>query len=301
VDKAFWQSIKGNAYTAQQGYTTANLTAELLACLSSPDPEMREELAYPILDTWIHSGAYSHQELWDIATRLLNNLTQGLGEQRRDGIFGRSFSLLILTEIIYHDLTQPTLSASEVQQVLGQALSYVEAEQDLRGYDVQKGWIHAIAHAADLLWVIAQHPTVTAPDLARIMDTVAKKIAAPVEQVYLYDEEERLVRTIMGVLQRDVLTLPFLSAWLELRIHPEGRTGWNESFEGPESGKMMEVVRSHTETCARHNVKSFLRSLYFQLRSPGFANLTFVEQQPPITAEFLPLVEHALSQIRLWC
>ncbi len=31
---------------------------------------------------------------------------------------------------------------------------------------------------------------------------------------YLYGEEERLVRTVVLMLQRDLLTLPFLAAWL---------------------------------------------------------------------------------------
>ncbi len=96
---------------------------------------------------------------------------------------------------------------------------------------------HAIAHAADLLWVLVQHSSVTTSDLLLIIDALAKKITAPIAHVYLYDEEERLVRTVMGVLQRDLLTLTDLSAWLELLIHPSGRTSWNENFEGPEGGR----------------------------------------------------------------
>jgi Protein of unknown function (DUF2785) len=97
--------------------------------------------------------------------------------------------------------------------------------QDLRGYDTKKGWMRAIAHAADFLWVLAQHRDVGA----------------------------------------------------------------------------MDVVRSEAETCARHNTKYFLCSLYCQLRSPGFAHMTFVEQRPAVADALLPLVENALSQIRAWC
>lgn len=301
MNRTFWQSIIDNEYIVPTGYSVAALTPELLSYLGSPDAELREGPAYAILDAWIHRGYYSHAELWEMATQLLHNLTIGLGEQQSDTIFWRSFSLLILTEIIYHDLTHPTLSATEVRQVLEQALAYFEAEQDLRGYETEKGWMHAIAHAADLLWVLAQHREVAAPDLSRIMDALVEKIAAPVAHVYLYGEEERLVRTVMGVLQRDLLTLPALVAWLEHMTHPRGRIAWSESFEGPEGGKMMDVVRSKAETCARHNVKHFLYSLYFQLRSPGFAHLTFVEQRPAAADALLPLVENALSQIRAWC
>lgn len=298
MDKAFWQSIIDNEYVIPSDLEIQAATSELLSYLGSADSELREGTAYTILDAWIHQDYYSHADLWKMISQLLHHLTVGLGEQQSDTIFRRSFSLLILAEIVYHDLTHPTLSETEVQQVLKQTLAYFEAEQDLRGYDPEKGWMHAIAHAADLLWVLAQEGDVTTSDLLRIMDALAKKITAPVTHVYLYDEEERLVRTVMGVLQRDLLTLPDLSTWLELLIHPRGRISWNEDFEGR---KMMDVVRNGAETCARHNTKHFLYGLYFQLRSPGFAHLTFVERQPVIADTLLPLVENALSQIRAWC
>jgi hypothetical protein len=298
MDKTFWQSIMDNDYAVPVGYSVAALTAELISYLGSPDPELREGPAYAILDTWIHRDSYSHEDLWEMVTQLLHNLTIGLGEQPSDTIFWRSFSLLILTEIIYHELTHPTFSTSEVQQVLKQVLAYFKAEQDLRGYDPEKGWMHAIAHAADLLYVLTQHRDIAASYLSRIMDALAEKVTAPVAHVYLYDEDERLARTVMGVLQRDLLTLPFLAMWLEHLTHPRGRTTWNESFE---SGKLMDMVRSEAETCARHNTKYFLYSLYFQLRTPGFAHLTFIEQQPAVVEALLPLVENALSQIWAWC
>ncbi len=301
MDKAFWQSIKDADCAIPEDSSVEALTPELLSYLGSPDPVLREELAYSILDAWIHRGYYSQAALWQMATQLQDNLRIGLGEGQSDTVFWRSFSLLILTEIIYHDLTHPTLSETEVRQVLEQALAYFEAEQDLRGYDLEKGWIHAVAHAADLLWVLAQHRHVVTHDLSHILDAVAGKVTAPIAHVYLYGEEERLVRTVMGVLQRDLLTLQSLLNWLERLTHPSGRVAWEESFDGSEGGKMMDVVRSAGETCARHNTKSFLCGLYFQLRTPGFAQLTFVEQRPPCADEFLPLVEHALSQIRAWC
>lgn len=301
MDKTFWQSIIDNEYAIPVGFSVQALTSEFLSYVRSVDPELREGPAYAILDAWIHRDYYSHPDSWKMATQLLHFLTIGLGEQQSDTIFGRSFSLLILTEIVYHDLTHPTLWEVEVLQVLEQALAYFEAEKDLRGYDSEKGWIHATAHAADFFWVLARHHYITTADLARIMNALAEKITAPIAHIYLYGEEERLVRTVMGVLQRTLLTLPDLSTWLALLIHPQGRISWNESFESAEGGKMMDVVRNEAETCARHNTKYFLYNLYFQLRSPGFAQLSFVEQQPAVAGALLPLVENALSQIRAWC
>lgn len=118
MDKQFWESIVDNDYTIPQKYSLTALTAELLTSLGSLDPEMREGPAYSILDNWIHRGYYSHAQLWQIATQLLHNLTVGLGEENSDNVFLRSFSLLVLSEIAYYDLTTPTFGEHEVKQLL---------------------------------------------------------------------------------------------------------------------------------------------------------------------------------------
>ncbi|GCE09105.1 DUF2785 domain-containing protein [Dictyobacter aurantiacus] len=297
MDKAFWHNIIEDEYAVPSPYSIATLTPELLSYLGSTDSELREELAYMILCEWIGRGNYSYPDIQKMATQLLYNLTIGLDEQQSDTVFLRSFSVLILTEIVCYDLTQSILSEAEVQQLLDQALDYFLLEKDVRGYEPGKGWAHAVAHSSDFLWVLSQHQFVSTTGLMRIMDAIGKKITAPIDDTYLFDEDERLVRAVMSVLQRNLLGFSFLTMWLEMLIHPRGRIAWNADLDG----KMMEVVRNKAETCARHNTKHFLRSLFFQLRSPGFANLNLVEHRPPVSDELLPLVEHTLSQIRAWC
>jgi Protein of unknown function (DUF2785) len=114
--------------------------------------------------------------------------------------------------------------------------------------------------------------------------------------VYLYDEDERLVRAVMALLQRDMLSITFFKQWLKLLTHPAGRIVFEEEVE-----RQLGVALSEAETCARHNVKHFLRSLYLQLLSPGFADLTFVGEKPPRASELLSLVEDTLQHIRVWC
>jgi uncharacterized protein DUF2785 len=220
VDKTFWQQVMENESAIPAGYPTAALTAELLAALGSTDPELREGPAYTILAHWIDRGVYAHAELWKMACHLLDNLAIGLGEQETDTVFLRSFSVLILSELVYYDLSHPTLSDAEVSHLFEEVLRYLLAEQDLRGYVPEKGWAHAIAHAADCLWTLARHREITASELERLMEAVAEKLTAPVAHVYLYDEDERLVRAVMAVLQRDLIPLSLLTSWLEQFVHP---------------------------------------------------------------------------------
>lgn len=297
MDIELWRSIMDNDFAVPAGCSVSAITAELLNHLGSLDADLREGPVYLILESWIQRGCYDRAALTKMATMLLHNLAIGLGQRESDTVFLRSFSMLILANIIDYDLTHPALPENEMRQVLEHGLAYIHAENDLRGHDDEKGWAHTSAHAGDLLWALAQHRLVSAQDLERMMNAIAEKITAPIAFVYLYDEDERLTRAVMAALQRDLLTLPYLAEWLERFTNPKGRIGWDETFE---NGRLMEVAHSKVETCARHNSKHFLRSLYFQLRTPGFASMPLIGQRPPIADELLPLVDKALSRIRAW-
>ncbi len=296
MDKAFWHSIVTNDYAIPSEPSLASMTAELLQYLGSTDSELRDELAYPILERWIDTGRYPPGELRSMARQLAHNLTVDLGEQESDTGFLRAFSILTLVDIVYADIEHPYLDEGQFKELLDKAISYFLAEQDLRGYVPVKEWLHAIAHTADFFFISAQHPMIGAADLERIMEAIAQKISAPVAHIYLYDEDERLVRAVMGTLQRNLLTMPFLTTWLDWFIHPAEGTPLNTD----DWDEMMNIVRSEAQTCARHNIKHFLRSLYFQLLSPGFAGMTFVTEKPPLADELLPRVEATLREIRAW-
>lgn len=294
VDKAFWQAIRDDEYHVPAGHSVAALTSELLSYLGSTDPDLREDAAYQILAEWIDRGSYSHAEMWEMATRMQRNLEIGLGEREDDTVFLRAYSSLILAELVYHDLTHPAFSAAEIHRILDHALAYLPGEQDLRGFVPQKHWAHAVAHMADCLMALSRHQHVGGADLMRILDTIAERITARVAHVYIYDEELRLARPVMAALQRGLLDLPALSAWLDRLVHPAERGSWGESTD-PHAG------RDAAETCARHNTRSFLYGLDFQLRTPGFAGLTHVNQRPAVADALLPRVESALAQIWAWC
>ena len=185
-------------------HSVATLTPELLSYLGSTDPDLREDAAYLILAEWIDRGSYSHAEMWEMATRMLRNLGVGLGEREDDSDFLRAYSSLILTELVYHDLTHPAFSRAEIHRVLDRALTYLPAEQHLRGYVPQKHWAHAVAHMADCLMVLSRHQYVGASDLSRILDTIGARMTARVAHVYLYDEEIRLARADLDLVLKSL-------------------------------------------------------------------------------------------------
>lgn len=273
-DALFWQAIVDADFAVPAGHSVAELTPELVANLGSPDPQLRDDQAYMILATWIgRDGRYTPQELRALAAEMQANLSHGIGECDTDTVFRRTFSALILGEIVDADTASPFLTSAEVQQWLESALNYAHAERDVRGYVPGKGWAHAVAHTADLLLALARNPHVTAPELERILDAIGDRITTPVDYVYVHLEDERLARAVMVAVQRGLLAPEFLCGWVR-RLAER----W--------SGRAWRGARTYEETSAHHNTRQFLHSLYFQLLlGPRLAS--WYNDPPPHLRELL--------------
>jgi hypothetical protein len=137
-------------------------------------------------------------------------------------------------------------------------------ERDLRGYVAERGWAHSAAHTADLLWVLGRNRHLEVADLVRLLDAIADKISTPVAHIYLYGEDERLARPVLGILERNLLDAAAWTTWVERLAQPPGRPPWKETYAGPPA------------TAARHNTRSLVRSLYFKLAE--------AETPPPLAA-----------------
>ena len=287
MDAPFWQTIIDNDYLLSPQQSTAALTPELLENLGSTDPERREQSA-TILEKWFNRGYYSPGELSQIIAQLSDNLTVGLGEHGTNTVLLRSFSALTLAEIVYFDCEHPFLTAVQLRQLLEDGLAYFLAERDLRGHEAGIGWMHAVAHGSDLLGVLALHDVLQIADLQRILEAIATKVAPPTPHIYLYNEDQRMVRAVLWALQRNILTLDFLGHWLDQITHYEGKTIGVEAFLALLDGNKSATV-NQTYIGILQNTKQFLRSLYFHFIK--------AEQQPNVTAELLPKVQAALEPI----
>jgi len=289
MDKSFWRSILEADGAVPVGHTVAELTPELLSYLGSTDPFLRDEVAFEVLAAWIvRDRRYSPAEMRTLGDQLAHNLKAGLGEQDTDSIFLRSYSALVLDKVIEADNWHTCLEAADIRRWMEEGLAYIVAERDLRGHVPGQGWAHAIAHAADLLWVLAQSRHTGARDLERILDAIAKRITMPVDHVYLYNEDQRLAYAAMAVLQRDLLDVPTLDMWLGRMARPG--SDWQQAFLSP------------TSASAYHNTITFLHSLYFQLLlginpPPWYPDKSFFERVPAVCEELLKRILGALKTL----
>jgi hypothetical protein len=285
MDKAFWQSVLDADGVVPAGHTVEELTPELLALLGSTDPFLRDGVAYVLLASWLARKHYTPAEVWAMAARLIAKLSIGLDERASDSVFGRSFSALVLAEIVHRDNQASLLDQFQVHALLDAALTYLSAEQDLRGYVPDKGWAHAVAHTADLLWVLSQSRHLHTDDLERILDGLAAKAAPSGTHIYLYNESQRLARAALGAIGRNQIEMSFLTSWIDQLVHPGGRGISVEAF----FNGLPPAVADPADLGLLHNTGQFLGALHFHLAH---------DTTPPAAApELLPLLVEALRPI----
>jgi len=204
------------------------LAEELGGYLGSADPELRDDLAYTILDVWIvHKPQFTNEQLVLLADRWQNNLRSGIGETGSDSIFKRSFSALCLAAIAEHELKAPFLDEVQFRTLVKNSLAYLNDEQDLRGFDPVKGWIHATAHTADLLGALAENQRFTVEDQHQLLAAVEYRLATA-EHIFSYGEQDRLAVAVSAAISRaDFDSLAF-QTWLT-KLDATDQQVWKDS------------------------------------------------------------------------
>jgi len=253
MDIEFWVSIAKNDYKIPEGHTLDELTRELFGYLGSTDPELRDDIAYIVYANFLKREMYSTDEIRSHVDELLSNLDIGIGETESDSVFLRTFSVLLLAEIIYNDNKKPLLDMKQVHAVLAKGLWYLSVEKDPRGHIPVKGWAHALAHTADLMLELAKNRFTNKGDLENILKIIADKLIHSTNWVYIHGEDDRLANAVIAVLKRNLVTIIFLQDWLQSLAAPE------KSWKG--------AYMEEGQAKAFHNVRNFLRSLSESLRS----------------------------------
>jgi hypothetical protein len=113
---------------------------DMLGNIGSNDPELRDDLIYSAFAKWIGEGYLSSGQLKHVLERSLELQLSGIGETGSDTVFTRSFATLALACVMVADRKSGFLTVTEAEGVFRQSLSYLEREQDTRGFVRDKGW-----------------------------------------------------------------------------------------------------------------------------------------------------------------
>ena len=163
-----------------------------------------------------------------------------------DAVFTRTFSVLLLPIIVYIHRKKSFLTVEDLNMIKEKLIDYLKAEEDVRGYVLEKGWAHGVAHTADALDELVKCSEIENNDLKAILHVIHQKITIN-NYVYINDEDERMVTAIVSILERRILAETDIINWLK------GFSVINKIGRLPE------------DSMASINTKNFMRSLYFRL------------------------------------
>jgi len=242
-DAVFWRSIVANKYAVPKGESAELLSGELSQLLGSPDPELRDDLAYSILARWIARPGF-------LSTARLNALTDewraNLGRSAAPGelhpVLRRSFSALCLASMARREVQDPFMGADRYHALLRDALAYLRDETDLRGWDARLGWIHATAHTSDLLEALADHPQLSKDESEAILAAIGRRLSTA-GYVYTQGEQDRMAAAIRSVIRRRDFEAPVFEKWLA-GVQAEDAAVW----EKPLTEESLATYQNHTYT-----------------------------------------------------
>ncbi|MFF2818710.1 DUF2785 domain-containing protein [Kitasatospora cineracea] len=179
---------------ADRDPTAAELSA-VSAALRSPDPAERDGRAYPRLAGWV-PGLPEERRL---------ALGDAMAARFEDTeVQARTFAPLVLAAVVRTGTLRPAWPAAFAR--------WYPAETDLRGHHPELGWLHAVAHGADLLAAFGQHPEVDPEPLTALG---AARLLAPTGHVFDAMEDDRLGHALALTLSRPELTERQAVGWLD--------------------------------------------------------------------------------------
>ena len=212
--RAFWDALAAKEFAVPDGESVGALALEAAALLSSPDPKLRDGIAFEALARWVYrDGRVPAADLEKLRTTLQAGLGKGLGEAGADSAYGRSFSALALSILAAVDLKTPWMTPEAFDGLLGAATGYLVSEKDVRGFVPGSGWVHSAAHTADVLKFLARSPRLTPAGQARIVEAVAARLKTA-GLVFAWGEDERLALALLSLTRRADFDPKPLEAWL---------------------------------------------------------------------------------------
>ncbi|WP_242248489.1 MULTISPECIES: DUF2785 domain-containing protein [unclassified Bacillus cereus group] len=247
------EEIRDNNYVINGALNIDSLSSSMLQHIGVTDSYLRDKLIYSTFYHLIKKDYISHTHLQKLLSESISEkyLFYKIHSDKDDAVFTRAFTTLLIALIIDADTNHNFLSQTDILIVKDQLILYMNNEHDFRGYVQDHGWAHSIAHASDTFEALVRSPKLETLYYEEILQTLLNKVC--VHSIYYkYEEDERLIYPIVAMLQNglkeEVLILALHDLVAQLPIQ-----------------KQTLHIKSYEYLYG--NIKSFLRSLFFRLRT----------------------------------
>lgn len=250
------QRIEKDEYQLREGEQHLDFLPLLLQYIGDPQPELRDNLIYPMFYKWIkEENRFSEEELRSLLTVLTdeNHLFYNIGREDDQSVFTRTFSALPITLIVQRHRQNPFFNQAEVEQLMHVMLRYFREEKDLRGYLSVGGWAHSASHGADVFVELVQCEESSNAMLLEVLVAISGMLHND-RLIFCDEDDERLVEIVDTMIEQELLPHHEITNWI---------SGLAQCCNLP---------RSRSQMIARVNSKNFLRSLFFRRRQESRVN-----------------------------
>jgi hypothetical protein len=245
TDAGSLQLLKQQDFKVDDATTRNTLAIRLLGCLSSPDPTLRDGIAYEALTAWLRGNGLEA----DTRVRLRDSLYAMLKEPDTEG-FRQPFAALVLSEVARTDRITPWMTPKERVAMVDEATRYLRSVQDYRGFDNTQGWRHGVAHGSDWLMQLSLNPALERAQLDTMLEALATQVVPESAHAYVFGEPGRLARPVLYIAKRGLLTESDWSAWFDSL-----------------PARIGDRAKAYTDTAwlaRRHDLLAFLTGLYME-------------------------------------
>jgi hypothetical protein len=265
--------LKADGFAVPDEARRQSLALDLLACLGSTDPQLRDGIAFEALSTWLRGKQLTAVTAYAILERLVVQLAPDHPDPA--GV-ERPFAALTLAEIVRFDRIEPFMTDRQLQRLVDAGTRYLESVRDYRGFDEREGWRHGVAHTADMMLQLAVNPRTTKAQLDQMLAVIATQVAPAGEHFYVYGEGNRLAQAVFYIAKRKLHTADEWRKWFEQVSAPAPLENWGEAWT------------SRRGIAKHHNTMQFLTTLYLYVRESGsdFQDLVL----PSLVAAIKPML-----------
>jgi hypothetical protein len=208
-----WIALARSGFALPPGANAVDLLIELNPMLASTDPVLRDDVAFTAAERWIRDGRLQPAELRQLQQLWLRNLDDGIGAEKADTVFKRSFSMLSLSLVASRDLTAPFLEPAEVEAFFDRTLAYFREERDVRGFDAVRGWMHTVAHTSDTLKFLVRNPKLPRGRASQLLGAVRGKVESA-DTVFTWGENDRMALALQSAVRRNDADAAALEEWV---------------------------------------------------------------------------------------
>ncbi|AJK87996.1 hypothetical protein PI85_07520 [Lysinibacillus sp. A1] len=251
------QRIEKDEYQLREGEQHQDFFPLLLQFIGDPQPELRDNLIYPMFYMWIkEENRFSEEELRSLLSVLTdkNHLFYHIGSEEDQSVFTRTFSALPIALIVQRHRQNPFFTQVEIEQLLHTMLRYYKEEKDLRGYLSEGGWAHSASHGADVLAELVQCKECSTVMRGEILVAISEKLDNG-RHIFSDEDDERLVNIVDAIIVKELLPHQEIADWIS------------------SLAQCCNLPRSRSQVITRVNNKNFIRSLYFRREQESRQNV----------------------------